>query len=271
MQWLLHLYRWLIARKAGYRLNLHLYKLSLRGIGVLNSEGSWATGETAFFEWLKDNQLSPQVIIDAGANTGHISLELLEIFPTAQIWAFEPHPKTFEQLEKNVQGHKNIHAIQAGLGDKTQTTTLWDFAKSAPLKSTQPTSTLSSLHKPIITQHYGQPAQGYQVNITTLDKVAQQHQLTQIDLLKIDTEGHELSVLKGANQLLKNGKIKVIQFEFNELHAYSKVFMKDFVELLNDFDFYRLLPDGPVALGPYRPITHEIFGFQNIVAIKRNK
>ena len=51
---------------------------------------------------------------------------------------------------------------------------------------------------------------------------------------------------------------------------YSKVWMKDFVELLNEYDLYRLLPDGPVALGPYRPLTHEIFGFQNIVAIKQN-
>jgi len=271
MQGLLHLYRWLIARKSFYQLNLHLYKLSLRGIGVLNSEGSLATGETAFFKWLKDNHFHPQYILDVGANTGDLSLELIKVFPDAQIWAFEPHPKTFKKLKQNIHNHKSIHPFQLGLGDNTIKTTLWDFAASAPLKSTQPTSTLSSLNKQVITHHYHQPAQGYQVQITTLDKVASKHKIRQIDFLKIDTEGHELAVLKGAKKLLHNNKIKIIQFEFNEIHAYSKVFMKDFVELLDNFDLYRLLPDGPALLGPYRPVTHEIFGFQNIAAISRIK
>lgn len=46
--------------------------------------------------------------------------------------------------------------------------------------------------------------------------------------------------------------------------------MKDFYDILPQYDFYRLLPKYLMPLGEYRALTHEIFAYQNIVAIRRN-
>ena len=66
-----------------------------------------------------------------------------------------------------------------------------------------------------------------------------------IDLLKIDTEGNEFNVLKGAKKLFEFNKIKAIHFEFNQMNIVSKSSFKDFWDLLNEnFIFYRILPRG---------------------------
>ena len=65
-----------------------------------------------------------------------------------------------------------------------------------------------------------------------------------------------------------------IQFEFNEMNIESRVFMKDFFNILPEYDFFRLLPDGYIPLGninTYRnPLTLELFAMQNIVAIQNS-
>ena len=103
----------------------------------------------------------------------------------------------------------------------------------------------------------------------TLDNFAKKEKIKKIDFLKIDIEGNELSVLEGAKNLIKGNKISLIEFEFNEMNAYSRTFFKDFINLLPNFKFYRIMPKGLYKLGPYKPITHEIFAFQNILAVKK--
>ena len=91
-----------------------------------------------------------------------------------------------------------------------------------------------------------------------------------IDLLKIDTEGFELEVLLGASEMLTEKKITIIQFEFNEVNIVQRRFLKDFYNLLPKYDFYRLDEQRLIPLGSWEP-KHEIFMFQNIVAIRREE
>ncbi len=259
------LYRWFFARPTLHRLNLHCFKLILRSLGLLNSETASATGESA---WLAQLVRTHQIktIIDVGANDAAYGARE---FPNATIYAFEPHPISFKRLKNNAG--PNVRPIHAAVGSKNTTAQLWDFAADAPLKASQPTSQLASLHKTVITQLHGQPATSYPVTILTLDSFAKKHHLAHIDLLKIDAEGNELAVLQGARQLITKQQIGIIQFEFNEMMAYSHTHFLDFVALLPDFTFYRLLPSGLLPLGPYRPLTHELYGFQNIVAIHNTR
>ena len=103
-----------------------------------------------------------------------------------------------------------------------------------------------------------------------LDAAAAELGFAKIDLLKIDTEGHELAVLQGAKQLLERGAIDVIQFEFNEMNVISRVYMRDFMQLLADFRFFRLLPTGAMPMDAYDPRVMEIFAFQNIACVRRD-
>jgi hypothetical protein len=90
-----------------------------------------------------------------------------------------------------------------------------------------------------------------------------------VRLLKIDTEGHEASVLRGARETIAGRRIELVQFEFNAMNVASRTFFKDFVDLLPGYRFYRLLPDGRVPLR-YSPHACEIFAFQNVVAIRED-
>lgn len=265
MQTILQLYRFIFCRPWFYSLNLHLYKLSLRGIGVLNSEGPRVTGEQWFFDKLAVSGLV-KTVVDVGANTDVCGAEQLT---AANIFAFEPHPETYKKLQTAIrQNHQtHVRCFPYGLSDKKGNVTLWDFADDAELKVTQPTSTLASLDKTVIEKFHGQKAQGFTIKVETLDNIATKLSLKTIDLLKIDTEGHEYRVLSGAKKLLQQNRIRIIQFEFNEMNAFSRTYLKDFIDLLPNHTFCRLLPTGLFPLGKYRPLTHEIFGFQNIIAL----
>ncbi len=264
----LSIYRWIFCRSWFYKLNLHLYKVSLRGIGVLNSEGPEVTGEQWFLETLAQSHCVT-TIIDVGANTEAYGAREI---PDAQVYAFEPHPQTFQKLKTLIKKlrQKNVQLFQAALSHTSGSLKLWDFADSAELKATQPTSTLASLDRSVIEELHGQTAQSFTVKLETLDAVAKRLKLTSIDLLKIDTEGHEYQVLQGAKSLLTAHKIKLVQFEFNEMNVFSRSYFKDFLDLLPHHSFYRLMPQGLFPLGKYRPLTHEIFGFQNVIAVPQN-
>ncbi|MEX0895760.1 MAG: FkbM family methyltransferase [Patescibacteria group bacterium] len=268
---LLSLYRTIFARASFYRVHYHIYTMSLRGMGLLNSEGPEATGETHFLKSLAAHpHLKIKTILDVGANTGEFSLEAHRCFPGAKIIACEPHPQTVQKLRKNLRG-KKVKILNLGLSKKTGSAKLWDFADSAPLKATQPTSTLASVHKTVINQFHQQQAQAFNIKVSTIDQIVKDHKLRSIDLLKIDAEGNELAILQGAATTLKLKKIKCIQFECNEMQPFARTFFKDFDDLLSkQYQLFRMLPNGLLKLGPYRPLTHELFGFQNIVAYRRD-
>jgi FkbM family methyltransferase len=267
MQRLLNTYRFIFVRKGFHRANYHLHRIALRGVGVLNSEGPHITGESDFLKNLSKYS-DIKTIVDVGANTGEYAQELRFYFPKATIYAIEPHPKTFKKLSSLAKKEK-LRVFNQGLGDHVGKGKLWDFADDAVLKHTQPTSTLASTLKEVIEDLHGQKAQAYEFPMNTLDNFVKQEKIEKIDFLKIDIEGAEISVLHGAKQLLKNKSISFIQFEFNEMNAYSKTFFKDFMDVLPQHLFYRIMPRGLYSLGAYRPSTHEIFAFQNIVAIPK--
>jgi hypothetical protein len=94
--------------------------------------------------------------------------------------------------------------------------------------------------------------------------------ITKINLLKVDAEGHELSVFKGASNALQNATIDVVQFEFNEMNVISRTFFKDFYDLLKDFLLVRLTPHGALPFTSYSASICEVFCLQTIVGFRRD-
>lgn len=105
-----------------------------------------------------------------------------------------------------------------------------------------------------------------EITTTTLDGYAEASGIDHIHLLKIDTEGHELEVLRGASGLLQQKQIDLIQIEFNEMNVISRVFFRDFAETLSDYRAFRLLPSGVLPINNY-PLKTELFAFQNLVFV----
>src|SRR5262249_53068213 len=77
------------------------------------------------------------------------------------------------------------------------------------------------------------------VPMTTLDAYTQQANLDRIDLLTVDTAGHDLAVLEGASGLLRAQRISVILLNHNEFWIYARSFLRDAFRLLEPLG-YRL-------------------------------
>lgn len=131
------------------------------------------------------------VVIDAGANIGNHSNWFAQHFDRVE--AFEPHPRTFKLLEFNAASNVNVH--NCALGKKEETATLFDLPCNMGGSSLK-------------TEHGGRR---YEVKVDTIDR----HDFANVCLIKIDVEGLELSVLKGAEQTIRKCRPIIV---FEQLH-----------------------------------------------------
>src|SRR5205823_468681 len=89
------------------------------------------------------------------------------------------------------------------------------------------------------------------------------------DFLKLDTEGHELSVLRGAEEMIGAGAIGSLQFEFGGCNIDSRTYFQDFFYLLDGRYFvYRILSRGLARVRRYTEMD-EVFTTTNYVALSR--
>ena len=262
-KYILNAYAKVFAKPMYYKINRFLFSLSLRGLGIYNYQNLFVSGESSFLEKYLSKIDSP-VILDIGAHKGAYALLCKQINKQAKIFCFEPHPKTFATLNSETKDF-DIVSINQALSDSIGKLLLYDY-------KTNNSSSHATLYENVIEQVYKRESISFEVDVSTVDCFVEKNDIKNINLLKIDVEGHEIEVLKGAMSSLKQGLVHAIQFEFTQINSSSKVFMKDFYDLLCDrFKFYRLLPNGLLPLGEYNPTFHEIFGYQNIVCIKKIK
>lgn len=254
---LFRVFRLLFVRKAFYRLNKLMYSISLRGIGVRNFESDILSGEKTFIEQ-HVSKMGCDVVLDVGANVGAYSKSIRNANRIVQIHAFEPHPKTYLKLTRNVAS-LNVETYNVAVGSVAGQLQLFDYAD-------EDGSSHASLYRDVIEHIHKEQSTKHEVKVISLDSFVIDHGIERVALLKIDTEGHELEVLKGFLRFIKTNKVELIQFEFNEMNIVSKVSFRDFWELLPNYVFFRMLPDGLVPIEEYNPIYCEIYAYQNIVA-----
>ncbi len=250
-----------MARPVFRKVNEALLDHALRGLGILNYQTQELSGERYFIDKLLPKYIdgTDPVFVDVGANVGLYSNLLFKNHPQATIWSFEPNPKTFEKLTPRLASN-TITAINKGLGANDAKLTFYDR------KDLNGSSAFGSLYKDVIEDIHQAESIEIEVEITTLDSYASETGIDSIQLLKIDTEGHELEVLKGAQKLLRNDQIDLIHIEFNEMNVISRVFYRDFAQTLQNYTPYRLLPKGVLPLRK-KPRRNELFAYQNLVFV----
>lgn len=149
------------------------------------------------------------VCLDVGANIGLYSLALSALAPRGRVFAFEPSPGSFEYLERNVEanGLANVESFQLALGDQADATVHFHDIPffTAGSFTVDDDSFLTS--EVLGSSYFEAPA-------TTLDSFVAEHGIERVDLVKIDVEGAELSVLDGAKETLSALRPKVV-LEFN--------------------------------------------------------
>lgn len=147
--------------------------------------------------------LTIKTIFDVGANKGQSTLSYCQKFPQAKIYSFEPVRETFEVLKTNVAAYPNVSCFNLAFGEDNKQEQILVQGTSGSNSITQATQ---------LKLHDTQSLET--VNLMTLDRFLEKDaSIEQIDLLKIDTEGYECQVLKGADATLSNQKILYIFIE----------------------------------------------------------
>lgn len=247
--------------------DVNLLNLAYRSMGILKYEDFAISGEEFVMRTVIPDIIDTAggrkpVMFDVGANIGDFSCHLAKFYPSARIYSFEPNKFTFEKLTANSKQFNNIIRSNAGLGSEKSTLTIYTYDNELA-------SGHASVFKEVFTDLHGAgKLLEQQVPIERLTDFCQEHGVDKIDFLKVDTEGFELEVLKGALEMIEEGKINAIQFEFNEMNIVSRVFLKDFYDLLKGYDFFRVDTDKLIPLCGYNS-TNEIFQIQNILAIRK--
>ena len=261
-QLIYNIYRKIFARSKFYNLNKAIYNLIVKSIGINNFENDNLSGEKNLLKVVLNNFKEP-VIFDIGGNVGNYSNSIKTLSSDSILYSFEPHPKTYEILKKNAAKYGYL-AYNLACGNSDSKMLLYDYEEELE------GSEHATLFKETFENLYHKKSISYEVDVITLDNFIQGNNIDRINLLKIDTEGNEYNVLLGAKECLNNGKIDLIHFEFNAMNVYSRIFFKDFYDLLVNYDLFRLLHKSFLRIDKYEPIHCEIFAYQNILAVRKN-
>ena len=162
--------------------------------------------------------------IDCGAHIGKWTKNWHD--KVRNIEAFEPNPKMVPVFQKATEGIKNLHLHQVALGDKTGKVSM-DYKKhSGAFESSEYVAHVGTFH---VTNNNGP------IEIHTLDS----YNFTEVDIIKIDVEGYEIPVLKGAEQTITTNR-PIIQVEGNSSGKRYGIQKKQILELLNSWGMTRI-------------------------------
>ena len=189
--------------------------ISLRGGGVIRvfTRGELKVFWSIFVDECYRLWADSRTIVDAGANIGVFSVWAARKLPRATIIAIEPHPETFARLRHN------IHANQ--LESRVQVT---QMALSAQTVDREMPAAGESQRRALFPQDQSGTGEIVRVPSITLEELMDRHQLSTIDLLKMDIEGSEWEVLLSTPASVLQ-RIRRMQFEYHEVNArfgYSK-------------------------------------------------
>ncbi len=157
----------------------------------------------------------PLVMLDVGANVGATAGRMLDEFPNGTVYAFEPAPETFRTLVGNTRHDPRIKPVQLACGSRNGQV---DFHVTQ-------NNWCSSVLQPSVLgkRYYGEwyeTRQTVKVDLVRLDDWAKAAGIEKVDFLKVDAQGYDLEVLRGAEELLANG-VQAINGECQFAHEYE--------------------------------------------------
>lgn len=149
-------------------------------------------------------------VVDVGAHVGlYTMLAAEKVGNTGKVIAVEPAPINYKQLQENIaiNDFKNVISLEMALSDHIGLEKLYIASRS----------TCNSFNSDVSSFQKNTPSY-VEVKVNTLDYLLKNLNIKKIDILKIDAEGAELQILKGAKETLKNNpnvKILVASYHFS--------------------------------------------------------
>ncbi len=207
---------------------LHGFKLKINPSidkGVELSLFETGTYEKGILFFLKDVLKQGDCFVDVGANIGLMSIYAAKcIGDQGTVLAFEAHPETFKWLNFNIElNHvSTVRSYDFALGSETATTFIYDNWQ------------INRGGASLIVKN--EDSKSYSINVKKLDDCLPQNHFPKV--IKVDVEGFELEVLKGATQTIENCKpILIIELSSLRTNQYE---IEDIIQFIEKFEFYQL-------------------------------
>jgi FkbM family methyltransferase len=188
---------------------------------------------------LKLIQIEPKIIIDAGAHIGEYSKLFLKNFSKIKkIYCFEPQESIFKILKNNFKNNNKVKCINKALGHKVKKSFFNEgyHERSSTFLEVNEDSLFYKVKSLIL---FGKITNMIKkvnkVEVSTIDFYFNKKK--NIDILKIDVEGYELNVLKGALTLIKQNKIKVLLIEITTHNMFKRYSSKKIESFLLENNF----------------------------------
>ncbi|MBA4189772.1 MAG: hypothetical protein C0467_17445 [Planctomycetaceae bacterium] len=188
---------------------------------------------------LVDALVRPEMVVfDVGANVGdYTELFSRSVGPGGRVFAFEPIASTFGRLKERMAkpGHENVRVFQNAIysTDGEVTFNVFPDEYSGWNSIGKPEMLDPKTHKNIV------PFAGSQTAVSrSLDSFCEQHGIGRIDFLKVDVEGAEKNVFRGAEGLLCRNAIGFIQFEISaKMLEGMKATARETFDVLSEFGY----------------------------------
>lgn len=164
--------------------------------------------------WLALKHRQFDLILDVGANEGQFAIMIRKIFPETNLRLFEPLPDCMSKLESLRELLNPAQFYYYALGDKNSTTVMFanDFSPSSSILP------MTNLHREIWEE--SKHDKKIEIKVCKLDDIWKIEKFSYYSkiLLKIDVQGYEMNVLKGAKSVLKHIDTIVLEINFKNFY-----------------------------------------------------
>ncbi|MCP3924796.1 MAG: FkbM family methyltransferase [Desulfobacterales bacterium] len=176
-------------------------------------------------EYWVPKEVEPKVIMDIGGNIGCTSVYFSHMFPDAKIYTFEPVPTNFEMLKMNLESKKNASFFNVGLGSEDGTMDIYSCDNNQNVGG-------FSLYGLEVDDSKSQ-----KVEIRNTSNFMSESGITNVDLIKIDTEGAEYDILTSMDKnILTN-----VKWILGELHGHKDYELLAYLSEWFDIDIQKSL------------------------------
>lgn len=214
------------------KFNINYSHKLIEEVTVKSKDGVFFCGDNIFSVWAGSNfheqelrkyfNISEGIFIDIGANIGKFSIIMgKKIDNKGKVLAIEPHPDNFKILQRNIELNnlKNVTALNLACSNKKGNLQLFLDEDGTGGHSTIKSKKTKTGNNKIW------------VRAETLDSIIKKEKIKKVDLIKIDVEGAEANVLRGAIKTLNKSHPKII-FE-----AWDEQYLKKVKRILDKFNY----------------------------------
>lgn len=255
------LYNFVFARPSMQKLNNKILNLAIHARGFNNHKSFQESGEANVIKLL--NKLDKGYVLDIGANIGSYSKVVLEE-THHNVVAFEPLSEAYSYLKAlETKYGDRILTENFGIGDKNTVSTIY-YSKDALSHASfsKEVQEISYLKKDSKIED--------KIEIKTLDSYLLEKPLNlEVVLLKIDVEGFEEEVLKGASNMLMNPKPKMIQIEYNLHQLYKRQTLHSLHAYIKDYLIFQMLPFGLIRRDEKDPLSN-FYAYSNFLFVRED-